>query len=390
MRGWAYSRRTAPHRSGCPVSPTAAVGTARASGRAAVRLASERRAAARRGRGTIAAAPPHEVRAFHRIRRTEVSVQVPLPRVGDTLGHGRRYELLAPVSRGAMGQVWRARDRHLERTVAVKTIAAEVLAQGCDRGLVLRRFEREAKAAACLDHPNVAAVHDAGEQDGVCYLVMQLLDGMPLGDLLAEQERLDVDTAAAVGAQLCAGLTAAHARGLVHRDLKPDNVMVRRNGVLAILDFGLVKLLGDGVTPLTATADSVGNQLYASPELLGGSRELDHRSDLYALGCLLHHMLVGTPLFLEDDRHALVAGRHLYEAPVPLRELREDVPEQIEALVLALLAKEPADRPADAAAVYTRLAAFLPAPLPAELLLRPAPPCDPRHPFRHPMAPHRD
>lgn len=208
-----------------------------------------------------------------------------------------RYRLESVLGRGVMGQVWQGSDLRLDRPVAVKTIVSELMAVERGRDEALARFGREARAAARLDHPNVTTVYDASVTEETCCLVMQLVDGTTLDYLFDQQEdeRFDVPTAAAVAAQLCSGLSAVHAAGLVHRDLKTQNVMVRSDGIVKILDFGLVKLLADVDPRLTMTGEGIGNILCASPELLSGSGTLDGRSDLYAVGCLLHHMLTGAP-----------------------------------------------------------------------------------------------
>ncbi|MEU2734754.1 serine/threonine-protein kinase [Streptomyces sp. NPDC007095] len=300
---------------------------------------------------------------------------------------GDRYELQQPLGRGSMGQVWRGRDLHLGRPVAVKTVAAELLSEAEDRERVRRRFVREAKAAATLDSANIATVYDASVTGDTHWLVMQLVDGATLGTVLDERERLDVASAAAVAAQICSGLAAAHAAGLVHRDLKPENVMVRRDGVVKILDFGLVKLMADDGPRLTATGEQPGNLLYASPELLSGDPDLDGRSDLYSVGCLLHHMLAGAPPFPRDRPMAVLRG-HLHDTPPGLAEAGVPVPDALQDLVLALLAKDREDRPASAAEVYGALGPWLPAARPGPDTLRGFGPEDPRRPFVLPQGPY--
>ncbi|MDH6228154.1 serine/threonine-protein kinase [Streptomyces sp. MJP52] len=296
-----------------------------------------------------------------------------------------RYRLEHLLGKGVMGQVWRAVDVDLDRPVAVKTVAAHLLAVPVSREEALARFQREARAAARIGHPNVTTVFDAALTDDTCCLVMELIDGVTLEHLLDQHDggRLDVPTAAAVGAQLCSGLAAAHAGGLVHRDLKTQNVMVRRDGVVKILDFGLVKVLADTDPRLTLTGDGVGNVVCASPELLSGRDRIDGRSDLYSVGCLLHHMLTGRPPF-DTDQPALLSSFHLSAAPPRIADSGIDVPSGLQDLVTALMAKSPADRPVSAAEVYAALAPYLPAPDPAS---RRALPEDPRRPFLVPQGP---
>ncbi|WP_242579602.1 serine/threonine-protein kinase [Streptomyces sp. MST-110588] len=298
-----------------------------------------------------------------------------------------RYELEVPLGHGAMGQVWRGRDRHLGRRVAVKLA---VLSPGTgDMARARKRFEREAKAAAALDSANVATVHDAGVDFGddgeIHWLVMQLVEGATLGELLGERIVFDLASAAAVAAQMCAGLAPAHAAGLVHRDLKPENVMVRRDGVVKVLDFGLVKLMSEAGPRLTATGETIGNLMYASPELLEGAVELDARSDLYSVGCLLHGMLAGAPPFASKVPMEVFGG-HLTQEPPSLASAGVTVPDALQELVSALLAKRRQDRPGSAAEVYQALGPWLPKPGNAEGGER----CgseDPRRPFLLPQAP---
>lgn len=298
-----------------------------------------------------------------------------------------RYRLMSVLGRGSMGHVWRGCDLGLERPVAVKTVATELLAVPQSREAALARFHREARAAARLDHSNVTTVFDASITDDICWLVMELIDGATLDHLFDQQEdgRFDVASAAAVAAQICAGLSAAHAAGLVHRDLKPQNVMVRRDGVVKILDFGLVKLLSDTDPRLTMTGEAIGNISCASPELLSGCDPLDGRSDLYAVGCLLHHMLTGETPFA-TDQPALLASRHLSAPPPLVADAGVTVPRDLQELITALLAKSPDDRPASAAEVYAALGPYLPPPDPARAT-RPSLPENPCRPFVLPQGP---
>lgn len=298
-----------------------------------------------------------------------------------------RYRLDRILGRGAMGHVWQGADVYLERPVAVKTVATDLLALPDRRRTALARFEREAKTAARLDHANLTTVYDAAVTEDVCCLVMQLVDGTTLDNVVdgADDGRLPVPAAVSVAAQLCSGLSAAHAAGLVHRDLKPQNVMVRTSGLVKILDFGLVKVLSDADPQLTMTGETLGNVAYASPELLTGDRPLDGRSDLYAVGCLLHCMLTGRPPF-DCPNPAEMVTRHLTAPPPRLADGGVDAPAALQDLTHTLLAKRPEDRPDSAADVYAALAPHLPAPDPA-FANRRMPPEDPRRPFLVPQAP---
>jgi serine/threonine protein kinase len=286
-----------------------------------------------------------------------------------------------------MGHVWQGTDVYLERPVAVKTVAADLLALPDRRRTALARFEREAKAAARLDHANITAVYDAAVTEDVCCLVMQLVEGTTLDNVIdcADDGRLSVPAAVSVAAQLASGLSAAHAAGLVHRDLKPQNIMVHTSGLVKILDFGLVKVLSDTDPQLTVTGETLGNVSYASPELLAGEKSLDGRSDLYAVGCLLHHMLTGCPPFHGEGPAELVT-QHLTAPPPRLADCGVDAPAAVQDLAHALLAKHPGDRPDSAADVYAAFAPYLPAPDPA-FATRRMPPEDPRRPFLVPHGP---
>ena len=305
-----------------------------------------------------------------------------------------RYELTQAISTGGMGQVWRGYDTVLDRDIAVKLIRPDLVGSE-DRDELVGRFRREARVTARIEHPGVPAVYDAAfdEHADRLFMVMQLVHGVSLADLLAETGPLPVDWAVSVAAQVCAVLSYAHAVPVVHRDLKPGNIMVATDGTARVLDFGVAAVLRSDVTRLTATGRVVGTRPYMSPEQIRNT-PVTPRADLYGLGCVLHELLAGQRPFDADDEIALMY-QHLEQPPTPLRELRAEVPADVEALVLDLLAKDPDDRPADARTVYARLAPHLPVPEPvpagAEGSVEVAPPPgglpDPTRPYRRPMAP---
>ncbi|MEU6232582.1 protein kinase [Kitasatospora sp. NPDC047058] len=307
-----------------------------------------------------------------------------------------------------MGQVWGGYDERLDRPVAVKLLRTDHLlpadpsgslggpgggtaagtAAGTERRRhgdeLRRRFLRECRITAALDHPGLVTVFDAGEDDGELYLVMQRVPGVSLADLIAEDAPFPVERAVAVAAQLCAALAAVHAVPVVHRDLKPSNVMVRDDGRTVLLDLGIATALDTEATRLTLTGVPIGSPSYMAPEQALAAT-IDPRSDLYALGCLLHAMLTGEEPFRAPSALG-VLRRHVDEPPVPLRELRPDVPAPLERLVLDLLAKHPDDRPADAQEVHARLLPLLPAAAAAPQP-RYGPLPDPTRPYRHPLQP---
>ncbi len=261
-----------------------------------------------------------------------------------------RYRLDQPIGRGGMGEVWSATDTRLRRKVAVKLISDR---EKPDEQL-RKRFERESRLTAQLDHPGVPVVYDSGVEDDRLYLVMQLIDGVNLDLLGDDGEPVPLGWAAAIGAQVAAVLHHAHQRVVIHRDLKPSNLMLTPDGSIKVLDFGLAKALADpSQSKLTATDQYLGTWLYMAPEQFS-SGSIGPWTDLYALGCVLHHLLAGGPLFGGRSEHQTMYG-HLTERPAPLRSLRPEVPEDLDALVLHLLEKEPKDRPADAQLVYERL-----------------------------------
>ncbi|MFI8425689.1 protein kinase [Streptomyces sp. NPDC085479] len=293
---------------------------------------------------------------------------------------GGRYELATVIGQGGMGQVWTAYDTRLDRRVAVKLLSPAALtgpATAADE--LRRRFVRECRVTAHVDHPGLVTVHDAGSDADDLYLVMQYLDGADLSDHLAEHDPYPWEWAVCVAAQLCAVLAAVHAVPIVHRDLKPRNVMVRPDGTVTVLDLGVASVLDTDTTRLTHTGEPIGSPAYMAPEqAMGGA--VGPRTDLYALGVLLHELLSGNVPFAGSTALG-VLHRHLHEAPLPLRQVRPEVPAALEALVLRLLAKDPADRPSGAHEVYEALLPLLPG------RGTPSGPMDPTRPFLRPHAP---
>ncbi|SEK24806.1 serine/threonine-protein kinase [Streptacidiphilus jiangxiensis] len=293
-----------------------------------------------------------------------------------------RYTIGSLISQGGMGQVWKAYDERLGRPVAVKLLRPDRL-HGDGAEELRRRFLREARVTARVDHAGLVTVHDLGSDGEDLYLVMQYLDGADLADHLAENDPYPWPWAVAVGAQLCAILAAVHAVPVVHRDLKPRNVVVRPDGTLTVLDLGIASVLGSDTTRLTRTGAAVGSPAYMAPEqALGGV--VGPRTDLYALGVVLHELLSGSVPFTAPTDVG-VLHRHLYDPPQPLRELRPEVPPRLEALVLRLLQKDQADRPSGAAEVHRELVGLLPQP--GAVAGRPAAQFDPIRPFLRPCSP---
>ncbi|WP_407554333.1 serine/threonine-protein kinase [Streptomyces sp. Pv4-95] len=270
-----------------------------------------------------------------------------------------RYRLIETIGRGGMGEVWRARDESLGRQVAVKCLKPMGPRHEPNFLQVLReRFRREARVAAALQHRGITVVHDFGEDDGTLYLVMELLNGRNLSQLLDDNRRqpLPVADVIEIAEQLTAALAYTHEQEVVHRDLKPANIVRIADGTVKICDFGIARLGHDiGFTArLTGTGIAMGTPHYMSPEQIGAGT-VDHRSDLYSLGCVLYEIATGAPPFDVGDAWAVLIG-HRDTTPEPLRARRADLPEAYDHIVLDLLAKDPDDRPRDADELGKRLA----------------------------------
>ena len=258
-----------------------------------------------------------------------------------------RYELGEELGSGAVGRVFRAHDQTLGRDVAVKLLAPDA------DPVTRQRFVREARTAAKLHHPNAVAVYDTGEADGQPYLVMELVRGQTLADLIERRGHLDFDEVVAITAGVLQGLEAAHRAGMVHRDVKPGNVLLPDEGGVKLSDFGIAKALDDESADVTMAGVLMGTPTYLAPELLVGEPP-SPASDVYGVGCLLYAQLTGDPPFTRGDAMA-IAYAHRNE-PVPsIASRRPDVPEDLAAVTMRALAKEPGDRYPSAAAMRTAL-----------------------------------
>jgi eukaryotic-like serine/threonine-protein kinase len=260
-----------------------------------------------------------------------------------------RYRLERPIGAGGMGRVWAAHDTRLDRDVALKV---QQFDPAGDR-VAFERFQREARSAAGLQHPNVVTIFDSGTDGDTAFLVMELLPGPTLEAYVAKRGPLSEGEAVALAAAVASGLSAAHRAGVVHRDIKPTNLMFDARGGLKIVDFGIARLAQTAAARLTATKTVIGSAPYLSPEQLTG-RPADERSDLYALGCVITTMLAGRPPFEGEHPLALV-HQHVNAAPPQLSERRPGINPALEALVAQLLSKSPQDRPQSALAVHDRL-----------------------------------
>lgn len=249
---------------------------------------------------------------------------------------GGRYELESRLGRGGMATVFRGSDRVLGRSVAVKVLASTFAK---DRTFV-ERFRREAQAAAGLNHPNVVAVFDTGSDDGVHYIVMEHVEGRTLADILREEGALPPTRAAEIAETVCRALSTAHEKGMVHRDVKPGNVLLTSDGGVKVADFGIARVASG--EPLTVTGSVMGTASYLSPEQATGGG-VDSRSDIYSLGCVLYEMLTGRTPF-EGDTPVSIAYKHVGEEPTVPSSINLAVPPALDAVVKRAMAKSPADR----------------------------------------------
>jgi len=248
-----------------------------------------------------------------------------------------RYELSHLVARGGMAEVYRARDQLLDRPVALKVLFPEL---SVDRSFV-ERFRREAQAAANLSHPNIVPVFDWGEDNGTYFIVMEFVDGRALSSILRTAGPLHPDRAAEIAADVAGALAYAHRHGVVHRDVKPGNVLITEEGTIKVTDFGIARAVNTEES-LTQTGAVMGTATYFSPEQAEGMG-VDSRSDIYSLGVVLFEMVTGRPPFLGDTPVA-VASKHVREHPPAPREINPAVPPDLEAIILKCLAKSPDHR----------------------------------------------
>lgn len=280
----------------------------------------------------------------------------PDPRIGLVLDS--KYELLERLGQGGMGAVYRARRLHIGDEVAVKLLSRELVREHT----AIERFRREARSAAMIRHPNVVSIHDFGDasagKSAETYIVMELIKGESLRQLITREGRLNPERATSLMCDICAGVGLAHRQGLLHRDLKPDNVIVSQSPSsetrenVKVVDFGLAKIREENVSPLTETGIVLGTIYYMSPEQCRGE-QLDARTDVYSLGAMLYEMLSGAPPFQSSSITSLIF-KHLNESPAPFKpELH--IPPTLERVCFRALAKSPEERQADATALSSEL-----------------------------------
>jgi serine/threonine-protein kinase len=252
---------------------------------------------------------------------------------------GQQYQIEQEIGRGGMSVVYRARDRRLNRLVAIKVLPPELAYDPAIR----TRFTREAQTAAQLSHAHIVPIYDVGEKDGIAHFVMALITGGNLAELLAREPRQSVEEARRILREIADALAYAHRRGVIHRDIKPDNILIdAASGRVMVTDFGIARAIEAG-TRLTVTGAAVGTPTYMSPEQAMGEREIDGRSDIYSLGVIGYQMLTGRVPFAAGNPMALLL-KHVGERPRPIAELRAEAPGAMREAIERALQKAPEDR----------------------------------------------
>ncbi|MEU4245111.1 Stk1 family PASTA domain-containing Ser/Thr kinase [Actinoplanes sp. NPDC026619] len=256
---------------------------------------------------------------------------------------GGRYQVGELLGYGGMAEVHRGRDLRLGRDVAIKSLRSDLARDATFQ----ERFRREAQNSAALNHPAIVAVYDTGEEisstgEKLPFIVMEFVNGHTLKEVLAQEQRLPTRRALETIADICAALEFSHRHGIIHRDIKPGNVMITQNGQVKVMDFGIARALASGATTMTQTSAVIGTAQYLSPEQARGE-SVDARSDVYAAGCVLFELLVGHPPFVGDSPVS-VAYQHVREDPKAPSDINPDVPRDVDAIVLKALAKNPLNR----------------------------------------------
>lgn len=262
-----------------------------------------------------------------------------------------QYEVVREIGRGGMGIVYLGRDLRLKRPVAIKLLPPEL----AYRSEIRTRFLKEAETAAQLSHPNIVPIFSVDERDGLVYFVMGFVDGENLGQQLHRVGKMDSEDARRILREVGEALSYAHARGVIHRDIKPDNILLfEEDGRVMVTDFGIARAITEGDSRLTATGMAIGTPAYMSPEQSAGDKQVDGRSDLYSLGVVGYQMLAGEPPFVASSTPALLV-KHISESPTPVAERVSDVPPDLASIVMRLLEKDPSRRFSDASEMLQAL-----------------------------------
>jgi serine/threonine-protein kinase len=300
-----------------------------------------------------------ETDATLRMDATNAGVTAPQNAYADLIaGHlfANRYKIEQIIGRGGMGVVYKATDTQLDETVAIKTLPGDVMSRSPED---LERFKREIRLARKITHRNVLRTYDYGEAEGVYFISMEFVRGYTLAELLDEAPQRQMPARASVGLtrQICRGLQAAHEQGIIHRDIKPQNVLIDAKGEVKLMDFGIARMAEAAETAaMTQQGLIVGTPHYMSPEQVQG-KQLDARSDVYSMGVLMYEMLVGRRPF-ESSSLTGVLTAHITEKAKPPIDLRPDIGRAVNTIVMKCLAKDPKERYADAGALLADLDAM--------------------------------
>jgi serine/threonine-protein kinase len=246
------------------------------------------------------------------------------------------YKILGKIGKGGMGDIYKAMQEPLNRVVAIKVLPLQLSRDD----EFAKRFVIEAKAISMLQHQNIVTIHEYGEDEGYRYIAMQYIDGMDLGNYIAETKVIAVSDIIDFSKQICRGLLYAHHHNVVHRDIKPQNILLDKNNIIHITDFGIAKIFS--TTDITVTGSTVGTPEYMSPEQAQG-KKIDAQSDIYSLGIVMYEMLTRKPPFVANNSMA-VAYKQVHEPPMPPSVKRKDTPKQLELIILKAIKKDKRDR----------------------------------------------
>ena len=253
---------------------------------------------------------------------------------------GNRYELIEKIGEGGMSYVYRARCQILDRIVAIKILKEEY----SDDQAFVSRFRTEAMAAARLSHPNIVNIYDVGEHDDVYYIVMEYVEGTTLKELIAQEAPLPVGRAIDIAVMICDGIQHAHDKGIIHRDIKPHNILITTTGMVKVADFGIAQAISKKT--ITFGGNIVGSVHYISPEQAKGE-PVTIATDIYSLGCVLYEMLTGKPPF-DAESPVTVALKHIHDEITPPRQINESIPMALEGIIYRAMEKIPEKRPSSA------------------------------------------
>jgi serine/threonine-protein kinase len=269
-------------------------------------------------------------------------VAAPTPKSPADLGLGTvlggRYEIQRVIGSGGMGMVFQAHDRELDEPVALKVLRSEIVSMDSS---TLDRFKQEIRVARRVTHRNVVRTYDIGDMEGIKFISMEYVQGMTLKQLIRKRGALPVAVGIRIAKQASAGLAAAHQQGVVHRDVKPQNIILTPASEVKIMDFGIARPADK--RGITATGLIIGTPDYMSPEQVQGKKDLDHRSDIYSLGVVFYEMFTGLLPF-SGDSHISIAMKHLQEEPPPPRTINRNISDPLELIILRCMKKSPAER----------------------------------------------